>query len=145
MASKIKPDKEIIQMYTDLDTIKKRFPEENIKQLTDDDGTEDIVDAVVTEMITAADGEINALLSGRYTVPLALPYPAIIVSSSTEIAIYLLHQRYVDEIPETWKDAYKRRIKYLEAVAKGKIDLPITETGAADFSSSVEVSSHFDN
>ena len=128
--------------YTDINIIEKRFPRENIGQLTDDEGSDDVVDEVVAEVIKAADGEINALLTGRYPVPLAT-VPDIIVNCSTEIFIYLLHQRYVDEIPDTWQKAYDRRMKYLTKISEGKADLPITEAGSDDFVISAVTTSHF--
>lgn len=124
-------------MYCTLDDLEKVVPEEALIQLTDDEGLGDVNQARIDDAIAAADGEINAWLQEKYTIPLS-PVPDIIKRFSANIAIYNLYSRRMEEIPETRRENYKNALRTLEKLSSGAMSLGITphpsetETGGAE-------------
>jgi len=82
----------------------------------------------IDEQITAADDEIDSYLRGRYDLPLA-SVPGRIKQISKDIAIYNLYKRRQrDSMPDSIVSIYKERLKELEKIRSGKIDLGIEST-----------------
>jgi len=126
--------------YSALTDIEKLIPEETVIQLTDDEGTGEVVQDPVTEAIAKADSEIDAYLAAQYDVPLS-PVPALIRNLSTDIAIYNLYSRRVEEIPQTRAERYKNAIRILEKISKGEISLGTGDPGvSASADESAEIS-----
>jgi phage gp36-like protein len=102
--------------------IEKEIETAKLVQLADDnnDGVADA--AVITESIARADGIIDSYLATRYPVPVS-PVPALIRTSSVDIALYFLFTRR-DQMTDPRRDAYKEAIKRLEAIAEGAATLP---------------------
>jgi len=103
-----------------------RFGEQEIVQLTDRDGTGVIDAAVVTKALEDADGEINARIALKYTVPLT-PVPTIVVRLAADIARYFL---YEDRVTEAVKARYDAVIRLLEQVGAGRASLGPDAVGA---------------
>jgi len=89
-------------------------------QLTDDENTGLVGEAVVTRAIADADATIDAYCQGRYNVPLS-PVPEKIRQVSVDIAIYNLYSRRMDTMPEVRSERHKEAIRFLEKVSDGKI------------------------
>lgn len=103
----------------------KRFPEESVKQLTDDEDDDSKVDERIEDAILNADEEIDSYLRGRYIVPLSLiPLPGMITNISIDLAIYQLYQRQGDQIisdSDSCQIRYDSAIKKLESIQNGTI------------------------
>lgn len=98
------------------------FPAEQLKQLTDDDDTDEIQTEKVNDAIRRADNFIDGHLQGRYTLPLAT-VPPMIRDMSTRLAVYFLFNRaLVLTMPEPVKDDYKLVKSTLEQVQRGKVN-----------------------
>lgn len=108
--------------YSDKDDILKQLSEAELIELTDDDELGVVDEAVVTQAIADADEEIDGHLAGVRTLPLS-PVPGILRKVSVDIALWNLHSRKDDTIPEIRKERYKRAVRFLEKVAEGKITL----------------------
>jgi len=107
--------------------IKKQLPEEQLIELSDDDGDGVADSGVVERAITDADAEIDSYLSVRYTVPLS-PVPARAQQLSVDIAIWNLYSRrtVLDEIREK---RYNAAIAFLKDVASGKANIDDPASG----------------
>lgn len=86
------------------------------------------------DAVSDADAEINGYLAKRYSIPL-YPVPKILNKFSVDIAIYnLVSRRGIDESDreKTVLTRYQAAIKFLLAVAEGKIGLGIPEESVQD-------------
>ncbi len=112
--------------YTSQLRIEEAITEQLVIELTDDSGA-GIVDAsVIAQMLTTADGEINGYLQAYYSVPLAIT-PGLITSIADDLVIYYLMRRRHGAfgMPEDVIRRYEHRIKQLEKINTGKLDLGI--------------------
>lgn len=101
-----------------------RYGEEELIQLTDRSQTGDIDTAVLGAAIDDATATIDAYLGTRYTLPLAA-VPTVLKRICCDIARYLLHG---NAAPDTVADRHSAAIEFLQAVAKGDVDLAVGET-----------------
>jgi phage gp36-like protein len=108
--------------YCTLDDIKKLLPEENLTQLTDDEGTGAIDEAVVTDAITYADQLIDGYLRGRYTLPLST-VPTFLRKLSIDLVIFYLYGRRPEIQNDNVEKKYTNTLKILEQIQAGKIAL----------------------
>jgi phage gp36-like protein len=95
-----------------------RFGVAELIQRTDRDRRGDIDDAVLMQLISDADSEINGYL-GAYSLPLA-NVPANFVRLAGDIVRYYC---YDDQMNEPVKARYDSAIAYLKMVANGTIKL----------------------
>lgn len=94
-------------------------------QLTDDDNTGVVNDAVVSGIISDADELIDGHLMGRYALPLTI-IPGIVRSLSLDISAYNLYGRRAEfEIPKSVSDKYSAALKVLASIQKGDIKLGV--------------------
>jgi len=101
-----------------------RIGEEDLIQLTDRNQT-GVIDALVLgKAIDDATDTINAYLSSRYTLPLAV-VPAVLTRLCCDMARYYL---YGHEAPESVNDRNNAALDLLKSIAKGQIDLAVGET-----------------
>lgn len=80
---------------------------------------------LIENAITDADAEIDGYLSARYNLPFQSP-PAVLKKFSKDIAAYNLVSRIgIDEQDrdKTYLNRYNAAVKFLTAVAEGKIDI----------------------
>lgn len=105
-----------------------RFSDLEIRQLTDkaEPPTGLINDVVLARALQDADGDIDAALAGRYSLPLA-SVPKVLVRVACNLARYYL---YDDRAGEEVTRRFKDEKKFLEAVADGKATLGVDATGA---------------
>jgi len=89
--------------------------------------------ARITEAIRKADGEIDGYAQARYAVPMDAPVGSLINVISISLAVYYLHVRRYGSfgLPEAVKDEYLMRVKQLEKINQGKLDLGVEPTPAA--------------
>lgn len=103
------------------------------EQLTDDDGTGAIVAARVAEAIREASQEIDGYVRAHYSVPLVAPTPAMVNTICIDLVIHRLfrRRRAAFGMPEDVMDQYKLRVKQLERINAGTLDLGEAEAPAA--------------
>lgn len=93
--------------------------------LEDKEEREKAILPYITAAITDADAEIDGYLAKRYSVPLS-PVPAVIQKFAKDMAVYnLVSRQGVDESDreKTYLNRYNAAIKFLMAVAEGKIEI----------------------
>lgn len=103
--------------------VKARIPTLTLAQLTNDTANSTTTDTtVLSALIAAADAEIDAILSDRFTVPFTGTIPPRIVDISAVITIYRAQARRfgVMEVPRDWKDQYAAALKELQAFVSGE-------------------------
>jgi len=123
--------------YCTQSDILKQLDEEILIQLTDDDGTGEVDSDVVDRAIADADEEIDAYLSGKYSLPFDTT-PNLVRKVSVTLAICNLYARRDDTIPETRKENCERARKDLNLIAKGMMKLDVPEP-SVDTDHGVEV------
>ena len=97
------------------------IPSEQIRQLTDDNDTDEIDQDKLNDCIRRADDLIDSYLRGRYTVPLTT-VPALIRDISTKLASYFLFKRsLILTLPEPIADDYKYCNENLGKIQRGVI------------------------
>ena len=111
------------------DLLKKRSQDELI-QLTDDEGTGFIVDSIIMKNISEADGEIDSYCKKKYNLPFN-PVPEIINKLSVDIAIYNLYSRRQDLTNEVVIKRYDDAIKFLKDIARGLVEISAESPPAA--------------
>lgn len=113
--------------YTVNDDLLSVMPERSLIQLSSDDPLAGIPDwDVVAHARAYADGQIDARLRQRYTLPLA-SIPQELADWALALARYWLYQRRPDgaDLPEAVKQAAKDSLSALDAVRDGKMSLGI--------------------
>lgn len=104
-----------------------RFAEQQLKEVTDPE-IEEIKVAALARALEDASDEIDGYLEGRYRLPLQSP-PRSLRILACNIAMYrLLTLRQID-VMEDQRERYKDAVKYLQAVADGKINLGLAKSG----------------
>lgn len=103
--------------------------DDDLVQLTDDDGDGIIDSSVVAECIVAAEAEVNTYLAKQYTTPITGVIPEPVKEWSVQLATLRLHQRRLPVPPDVWEMARDAR-RQLNMIAKGDISLDIGSSGA---------------
>jgi phage gp36-like protein len=107
------------------------MPERTLLQLSADDPLAAVPDwTVVAEARAYADGQIDARLRQRYTLPLA-SVPRELRDWALALARRWLYERRPDgpELPDAVRDAAKEALGALDAVRDGKMSLDIAAPG----------------
>ena len=111
-------------MYCSVEDLIKALGEKEIIQLTDDNLTGEIDEAVANDAIERASSEIDGYLSTFTNVPLDKP-PGIIKNICVTIALHNLYLRKSLEVEAIEKN-YEHSLKLLEMIATGKIQLALS-------------------
>jgi phage gp36-like protein len=99
-----------------------RIPTLNLAQLTNDTANATTADTtVLNALIAAADAEIDAILSDRFTVPFT-SVPGRIRDISATITIFHAQARRfgVMNVAKDWRDQYTAALKELQAFVTGE-------------------------
>lgn len=106
------------------------FGAAEILQLADRDQDGVIDDGVVAAALARADSVIDGYLGGRYALPLATPYPPVIVATACDLARYWL---YDNAATERVREGFEDAINWLKDVAAGKVllQLPAARSNVA--------------
>lgn len=97
--------------------------------IEDEEMREQKIIPIIEEAIADADGEIDGYLMKRYPVPFS-PAPKVLNKFSKDIAVYNLFSRAgIDEgeKEKNYLNRYNAAVRFLENVAKGIIDIGITD------------------
>jgi phage gp36-like protein len=126
--------------YIELSDIKSEIPTQHLVQALDDDGDGEI-DAWA-EVQTAACEDVDALLEGRFAVPLTLsPLPRIIKRAAIAIACDRCYRRRGTPDQENpWKSRADAFVKMLKSITAGELKLsvvPDADAAVADPAGSV--------
>jgi len=116
-------------MYCTAEDIDGCIPKARLIELTDDaePSTGEINAEIIGKAIDDAAATIDALIAGRYSLPLA-SIPPILKKISIDLSIYNLFARHADS--EEFKGACKRHdnaMKLLQMIADGTVTLGIAE------------------
>jgi len=98
----------------------RRLPETELIQLTDDTGSGQVNNTVVTEVLDEASALIDSYCRLRYTVPLQSSLQ--VKGLTLDLAKYLLELRR-NRVREDTKQAYDHAVSFLRAVARGEAAL----------------------
>lgn len=115
-----------------------RFGEQELIQLTDRSGYQQIDLTVLNQAIADADAEINGYLTA-YALPL-VNVPANLVRIAGDIARYYLYaDQPIPQVTQRYKDA----IEYLKLIAKGTLNIAPDSNGTTttEVTATVEFSS----
>lgn len=109
--------------YASLVDLTERAGEQELLDVADRDNDGTVDPDVVEAALLHADNVANGFLAVRYRLPLAA-VPDLLRTWCVAIARYYLHRDNApDNVVRDWKDATTS----LEKMAKGTIDLPVTE------------------
>lgn len=114
-------------MYCSAQDLLDRFGERELIDLTDRSGSGAINEIVVDLAIADASAQIDAYLAGRYSLPIA-HVPAVLVRVAADLVRY---QLYGDQCPEPIRQRQQDALKFLDAIASGKVQLGLSTTGDA--------------
>ena len=112
--------------YVQQSDLKGKIPDDLLRQALDDDN-DGVADESVWESIaTDVDKAINGPLEGRYAVPLALPYPAVVADAAVVFACEAIYMRrgLAGKDNNPWVTRADSLRKRLEAIGNG--DQPLT-------------------
>lgn len=119
-----------------------RYGEQELIELTDRANLGVIDAAVLAQSLADADAEINAYLTGRYTLPLA-SVPPVLTRFAADIARYNL---YDTRASEQVKARYDDAVKFFKALANGQVSLgldpvsqPVADAGGVQFGAAAKV------
>jgi phage gp36-like protein len=122
--------------YATLQHLVERFGQQELLELTDEDGSGVIDEVRVGRALSDADAEINSYLAGRYTLPLAQSSDEL-VRLACDVARYRLYDnRATDQV----KERYDGAIAKLRDIARGLASLgidqaskPVAEAGSVKY------------
>lgn len=101
-----------------------------LRQLSNLDQSAVSIDTdAVDEAIADAEAEVNAALGVRHTLPLASPYPAVVVSLTKRLTRWYLWDRQPNEPAKSVLDGFQRDRELLRQIRKGEVDLGLDTAG----------------
>jgi len=95
--------------------------QDQLVQLTDDEGAGVVNEERVAAAITGAQAEVDGYCGKRYKVPFADP-PQLVNRLTAVLAKYNLYTRR-DEVPDSVVSQHKAAVKALDDISKGVISL----------------------
>lgn len=122
--------------YCTADEVRRMIKDDALNTLLGDTYIEDPeereakIGPIIQEAIADAQGEIDGYLCKRYPVPLTRAVK-VINKFAKDIAVYNLFSRIgIDESNEqkNYLNRYRAAIKFLEAVAAGRVDIGVTDS-----------------
>ena len=105
--------------YATLDQLVSLFGADEIRTLSDRQGTGELDEAVISDALERASSEVDSYLADRYATPLSDsdPIPPVVVSVAGDIARYRLTGGDI-------RDRYTKALNWLRDVADGKAGIP---------------------
>ncbi len=119
--------------------ILKQLPEADLIQLTDDDDTGSVNDAIVDGAITDSEGEVDGYLASRYSTPVT-PVPNIVKAFTVDIAIHRLYGRRQGATEDIEK-RYNNAIRFFKNVSTGVVTLGVDAPVPENSGSGVDIQS----
>lgn len=111
--------------YATLDQLVSLFGAEEIRALSDRQGTGALDEQVVREALERASSEVDSYLADRYSTPLSAeaPIPAVVASITGDIARYRMTGGDIRD-SDPIRDRYVRALNWLRDVSDGKASVP---------------------
>ena len=109
--------------YATLDQLVSLFGADEIRTLSDRQGTGELDEAVISDALERASSEVDSYLASRYAVPLADPVPPVVMMVTADIVRYRLTSGDVSE-KDPIITRYKSTVAWLKDVASGVVSLP---------------------
>lgn len=84
--------------------------------------------AIQNQHLTLASGRLDSYLRGRYSLPLAVPYPDEVKMAVCNIAAYTLLKRRgfnPDAYDSNFRDEYLSTLEWLDKLSEGKVSLDV--------------------
>lgn len=119
--------------YCTVDDVRKQIPDVTLKLLTQDDPSDpDYSLSIVNDAIVDASEKIDAVLRGRYNLPLS-EVSTFLKSIAVDLVRHQLYMRRPDggELPEGVVRSYKTANDNLRAIAKGELSLGIKSSNVS--------------
>ena len=113
-------------MYAEKADLLKEISEEELIQLTDDEGTGLVNDDVVLDIMDKATSEIDSYLAVRFTLPLS-SVPTLLKRICVDISLYYLKMRR-GIVNDEDKERKKNSDKLLGLIQSGKLTLGVPQT-----------------
>lgn len=110
-------------MYCDVDDLISATSEQDLIQLTDDEGSGAYNASRINDAITSAQAEIDGYCMVRYSGQIPFdPVPDLVKSLCVEIAIYNLYKRR-KAVDDEIKDRYEKAVATLDKISRGTVKL----------------------
>lgn len=111
--------------YATLDQLVSLFGAEEIRTLSDRQGTGILNEEVVRDALERASSEVDSYLADRYATPLseAVPLPPVVASVTGDIARYRLTGGDIRDT-DPIRERYVKALKWLRDVADGRASVP---------------------
>jgi len=110
--------------YATIDDLETRYGRRELVQLTDRamPPSDEVDQAVAQLALDDATDLIDGYVGAKYRLPLAAPFPPLLVQLCAEIARFKL---FADQASEEVRKRYEDAIRTLKGIAKGEVALPI--------------------
>ena len=111
--------------YATLDQLVSLFGADEIRTLSDRQGTGELDEAVISDALERASSEVDSYLADRYATPLSGsdPIPPVVVSVTGDIARYRLTGGDIRDT-DPIRERYTKALNWLRDVADGKAGIP---------------------
>lgn len=111
--------------YATLDQLVSLFGADEIRTLSDRQGTGELDEAVISDALERASSEVDSYLADRYATPLSDsdPIPPVVVSVAGDIARYRLTGGDIRDT-DPIRERYTKALNWLRDVADGKAGIP---------------------
>ena len=124
--------------YATLDQLVSLFGADEIRTLSDRQGTGELDEAVISDALERASSEVDSYLASRYAVPLADPVPPVVMMVTADIVRYRLTSGDVSE-KDPIITRYKSTVAWLKDVASGVVSLPCAGSAPGETADGVEI------
>lgn len=112
-------------MYCSVDDIRAAISPAELVHLTDEAGTGEVNEGLVTVIIADVAAVVDGHLRARYPLPLSTT-PALLKSVSVDLVVAELYKRRLrTDVPDSIFAAYKNAMALLDKIQKGLIQLGI--------------------
>lgn len=119
--------------------ILKQITDADLIELTDDNNTGLVDDAIVDGAIINAEGEVDGYLAKRYATPVN-PIPDIVKAFTVDVAIHRIYGRR-QGAPEDIEKRYSNAIRFFRDVSKGVVTLGVKVPEPENSGSQVDIQS----
>ena len=111
--------------YATLDQLVSLFGADEIRTLSDRQGTGELDEQVLLDALDRASSEVDSYLADRYATPLSDsdPIPPVVVSVTGDIARYRLTGGDIRDT-DPIRERYTKALNWLRDVADGKAGIP---------------------
>lgn len=118
--------------YATTAQLKARFADDaTVAHLTDDTETGTPDDTVLQGVIDRAEGLINSFAARKYAIPMAVtdvPFAAFMQELTLDLAVWYLVGGRGDIVSVAKEKAYDDAVLWLERLAKGEVEPPMSQT-----------------